>query len=300
MKQEHGRESENFSIIITDGVIDDLLALKLLQRLASERQQIVSTFGNIPQSQAHKNLSDFLSVTDFDWNLTAGSDKPLSGKFEYTWLDYFNGSDGLWGMRPTIPDSTSARSNQTQDISRRVISLGALTGLQKIQEAHRKNLQTITIMGGVFYEKGNYTQYSECNIAYDPDAAHGFFQNCNGIDVKVVPLDVTRRVCWEHETFDTIPEATEYNRWFKHVLRAWYKNYGFAKKSVLNLHDPLAVYLTFFPEAAEWKQMGVNVVLDGEERGRTVEDSQNPSCYIAVTVKDPQQVAKDIFHYIFD
>ena len=155
-------------------------------------------------------------------------------------------------------------------------------------------------MGGAFKIEGNETKYAETNIAFDPDAAKCFFEEVNDADVKVVPLDVTRKVYWSKAQVENIPERDEVNIWLKNLLFTWFDKYNHDREKDFNLHDPLAVYLDFFPENAKWVTSGVSVNVDGEKRGQTVLSTENFDCQIALDLQDSKKIADEIYTIIFN
>ena len=155
-------------------------------------------------------------------------------------------------------------------------------------------------MGGVFREKGNYTADAECNIAYDPQAAHDFFSEQHISEICVIPLDVTREVYWTEEMIDAITENNGTNKWVKMMLNKWYEKYGRNNKRVFKLHDPLAMYLTFFPNEAIWEERGIEVILEGKQRGKTSFTPVSPYCHVAMGLKDAQKISRHIASLLFD
>ena len=154
-------------------------------------------------------------------------------------------------------------------------------------------------MGGIFNEKGNETDYAEFNIFGDTDSGSKFFDECKEIDVKVVPLDVTRKAFWSKKQVSKIPEINDTNIWLKKLLLTWFKNYNHEKELNFNLHDPLAVFLTFFPNEAKWVESGVKIIIEGSQRGRTVFKKNNPSCSIAMDLTDTAKISDKIYSLIF-
>lgn len=287
---------KNFTVISDPG-IDDLIALVLLYKLGFKANNcLISTFGNATEEITAQNAQEFISFVSPNWQFMHGSLKPLNNKFEHSWPDYFHGPDGTWGIHPTA-DITKINALTAYPKNKDVISLATLTDVYKLHQA--KSFNNIMIMGGAFTIKGNETQYAETNIAFDPDAAHNFFNQSSGIKVKVVPLDVTRKVFWTFKKVNKIPETNGINQWLKKLLLTWFDKYNHDKEEDFNLHDPLAVYLTWFPNEAVWITRGVEVIIKGEKRGQTILQNNNPVCKIALKLKDPSAVAETIFTKVF-
>lgn len=287
---------KNFTVISDPG-IDDLTALVLLHKLETKANNLlISTFGNAQENITAKNAKEFLAFVLPNWQFMHGSSKPFNNKFEHAWPDYFHGPDGTWGIHPEA-DITKINVLTRYPKNKDVISLAPLTDVYKLHQANR--FKNITIMGGAFTIKGNETQYAETNIAFDPDAAHNFFNQCSNIKVRVVPLDVTRKVFWTLEQVSKIPETNGINQWLKELLLTWFDKYDHDKEKDFNLHDPLAVYLNWFPNEAVWITRGVEVIIKGEKRGQTILQKNNSVCKIALKLKNPLAIADAIFTKVF-
>jgi len=287
---------KNFTVISDPG-IDDLIALVLLYKLETKANNLlISTFGNAQENITAKNAKEFLAFVLPNWQFMHGSSKPFNNKFEHAWPDYFHGPDGTWGIHPEA-DITKINVLTRYPKNKDVISLAPLTDVYKLHQANR--FKNITIMGGAFTIKGNETQYAETNIAFDPDAAHNFFNQCSNIKVRVVPLDVTRKVFWTLKQVSKIPETNGINQWLKELLLTWFDKYDHDKEKDFNLHDPLAVYLNWFPNEAVWETSGVEVIIKGEKRGQTILQKNNSVCKIALKLKNPLAIADAIFTKVF-
>ncbi len=288
---------KNFTIISDPG-IDDLVALVLLYKLLPNAKNcLIPTFGNASENLTAKNAKEFISFVAQSWGFKDGSRKPLSGKFEFPWPDYFHGPDGVWNIHPNVRTSTIKKLKDYPS-NKSVISLGPLTDTYKLFK--EKGFKEITIMGGAFNEKGNETDFAEFNIYGDSDSACKFFEECKGVKVKIVPLDVTRKVAWSKKQIDAIPETTKTNIWLKKLIQTWFEKYNHKKEENFNLHDPLAVYLNFFPDQSEWTKSGVEVITKGKQRGRTIFQQCNPICNVAAKMMDAKKTADEIYSLVFE
>jgi inosine-uridine nucleoside N-ribohydrolase len=283
--------------IISDPGIDDLVALVLLYKLMPKAKNVlVSTFGNASEEITSINAKEFVAFVAKPWNFINGSKVPLNGKIERPWPDYFHGPDGVWGVHPKV--EIQKVNSKKADFSDKLISLATLT--EPLKLIRKVGIKEITLMGGAYKIEGNETQYAETNIAFDPDAAKYFFEELNDVKVRVVPLDVTRQVYWSRGRVERIPENNAVNLWLKKLLSAWFDNYNHDREKDFNLHDPLAVYLNFFPENAKWIASGVSVMTEGEKRGQTIFSKENPSCQIALDLVDPKKISGEIYSIIFN
>lgn len=282
--------------VVSDPGVDDVVALALLAKLLPKVQNhLIACFGNAPQHFTARNAQEFIAYAASEWRYSDGSKMPYNGKLEHPWPDYFHGHDGLWSVHPDVSIDRVVNKNEVPQ-NREIISLGPLTDVYPLIQTYTP--QKITMMGGVFKEKGNETEYAEFNIALDPDSASLFFENCSSIEVNVVSLDVTRKTMWTFEMVKNIPETNDLNSWIKKILLAWYKNYNHEKEKNFNLHDPLAIFLHFFPEHTQWKKSGVGVITQGKRRGQTVIDKNNPPCNIATDLVNTKKISEKIYSLI--
>lgn len=283
--------------VVTDPGIDDLVALVLLHKLSPKAEcSLVATFGNAPEEITARNAKEFISFVVPSWKFIDGSNLPLSGTVEHEWPDYFHGSDGVWGVHPET-DISKIKPLKFFPDNLDVISLAPLTDVYKL--CKKNKIKNITLMGGAFRVEGNETKYAETNIAFDPESAYGFFNEFSNIKVKVVPLDVTRKVFWNFEQINNIPETSETNKWLKTLLLTWFDKYDHEREKDFNLHDPLAVYLTLFPNKAIWTTNGVEVVTEGESRGQIIFKNGIPTCKVAISLENPEAIADSIFEKVF-
>lgn len=287
---------KNFTVISDPG-IDDLVALVILWKLFPQAgNSLITTFGNATEEITSRNGKEFISFVANSWGFVHGANLPLNGRVERPWPDYFHGLDGVWGIHPPV-DTKSIQSLEKCPVNDDIISLAPMRDtLTLLQNKTGKNF---AIMGGAFNIEGNETKYAETNIAFDPDSAADFFNSCKDTDVKVVPLDVTRKVFWDINTVKHIPENNNVNIWLKKLLLTWFDKYDHEREKSFNLHDPLAVYLLFNPREANWKKSGIKVITDGEQRGRTILSDDNPLCQIALDLDNPSRIAERMFNIVF-
>lgn len=283
--------------IVSDPGIDDIVGLALLAKADSRASCcLVASFGNAPVIKTGRNAQEFIACMANNWSYHQGSAVPMNGVVEHPWPDYFHGADGLWGVHPDV-STTNISHVSLIPPNDTLISLSPMTDAEKILGAG--TIKEAIVMGGAFTIPGNETKYAETNIAFDPDAAAHFFKMCSGTQVRVVPLDMTRKVFWSLKTVQSIPESSTKSVWLIKLLLAWFTNYNHDKEKDFNLHDPLAVYLSLYPEKAKWKRAGVRVITKGAMRGRTVLDAKNPEVNIAWQLDNPDKIAQDIFSMLF-
>lgn len=284
--------------VISDPGIDDLIALVLLKKLGVKTNIcLVSTFGNATENITAQNAKEYISFVSPKWKFVHGSSMPINNKLEHPWPDYFHGPDGVWGIHPNV-NISKIKPLRVYPKNENIISLATLTDVYKLYKTN--GIKNITIMGGAFSVEGNETQYAETNIAFDPDSAHDFFEQfSDNIEVKVIPLDVTRKIYWTLDQVLKIPESGKVNKWIKKLLITWFDKYNHDKEKDFNLHDPLAVYLSLFPDKAKWYSSGVEVNTTGIKRGQTVINGSNTSCEIAMDLEKSDYISEDIYSIVF-
>lgn len=286
---------KNFTVISDPG-IDDLIALALLYKLAPKASHcLISSFGNAPENITAQNAKEFISLVAPYWKFVHGAVKPVR-KLEHPWPDYFHGPNGVWGTHLRT-DIENIKEMSNYPDNKDVISLAPMTVAYQLLNDDK--IKEITIMGGAFNEEGNETKYAETNIAFDPESAYYFFNKCKEIEVRVVPLNVTRKVFWTKKEVSNIPEVNGINMWLKNLLITWFEKYNHQREENFNLHDPLAVFLTFFPGEAKWLKSGIKVKIKSQKRGETCFDRKNPVCKIALDLIKPSAVSKKLFGLVF-
>lgn len=295
-------------LVCSDPGIDDLIALALLVKLSPmANHALLPSFCNGPVEIIAKNAYEFIKYCAPNWRLASNSKSPENGQIERPFPDYFHGPDGVWNIHINEDQYDSNDVNYCEyskqdhlSSYRSGISLATLSAFSYRHPTFSDiiNLSTLSVMGGVFDEPGNETDYSETNIAFDPQGADSFFSQPYE-NTFVVPLDVTRKVTWGFEKVEAIVVKDATTWWLKNAMLAWFEKYNHEREDALCLHDPLAVWLLFNQNDAVWEKTGVRVILDGKERGQTVFDSSRPQCNVAMQLNDAQNIEETIWRTIF-
>jgi purine nucleosidase len=180
-----------------------------------------------------------------------------------------------------------------------VVAIGPLTNvalalLLEPRVAHA--VHEIVVMGGVFLEQTNVGWMpGEFNFWSDPDAAGIVLHS--GARVRLVGLDVTRRVRLTRSDADHLAEGGAFGRLAAEHTRAWIsfqervKPHEQLEHGSCALHDPLAVAVVAHPELVTWRDAHVEVETAGHAtRGLAVADlgmwadPPPPNCRIATDV----------------
>jgi len=146
----------------------------------------------------------------------------------------------------------------------------------------------ITIMGGAL-GVGNTGPAAEFNIENDPEAAHIVFES--GIDLTMVPLEVTHTLLANPEVMKKIGAETPFTKKISELLYFFRDTYKVVFKfDHPPLHDPAAVYYVLNPSAFTSRKMRVDIERGSLlSRGQTVCDvygrSKLPAnCNVALAV----------------
>lgn len=192
-------------VIDTDPGLDDAVAIlfALSQPAAFDLLGITTVAGNIGLAQTTDNAGRLLAVIGRrDVPVIAGAARPLvrAGITEAG----IHGADGLGGV--ALPASLAPPQDGAVAWLAQLLKaepagtidlhcLGPLTNLATLLRDHpdaARRLGRVIAMGGAVVERGNVSARAEFNLACDPEAAAMVL--AAGLDLTLVPLDVTRRV----------------------------------------------------------------------------------------------------------
>jgi len=192
-------------IIDTDPGIDDAVAILLA--LASpelEVRGVTTVAGNLGIGVTTRNAGRILALAGrSDIPVAVGAAQPLTRRGSDS--AGVHGGDGLGGVAFPEParapigiaavEWLAAEVDRAPAGSLDVLALGPLTNLALLLRDHPRSaarLGKVIAMGGAIHETGNAGPRAEFNMATDPEAAAAVF--AAGLDVVLIPLDVTRRV----------------------------------------------------------------------------------------------------------
>lgn len=289
-------KAKNYTIVSDPG-IDDIIALLLFYKLSSSsKNTLISSFGNTKEEYTSKNAKEFISLIAKNWSFMHGSKCPVK-PVKFKWPTYFHGKDGIWDIH-TNSKNNNIKETESYPKNKYLISLAPLTDTLKVINS-TKTTKELLVMGGAFDVGGNETKYAETNIFLDPYAANKVVKN-KKIKIKIVPLDVTRKVFWTKKECLSFPDDTEDKKWVKGILLKWFEKYGDKKNMNFELHDPLTIFLSFYPEFAKWKTCGVSVEIRGIRKGQTVFEKSGGNCRVVVDLKKPEEISKKIYEIIFE
>ena len=199
-------------IIDTDPGLDDAVAILFALSCGQfDVLGLTTVAGNIGiKATTHNSLRLLAAMGREDIPVVQGADTPL--RRESIDIVAIHGQDGVQGLvlpepnvaalpEPSVVPHHDAVGWLAQTLlgepagSLTILALGPMTNLAKLIKVHPEaasRIGRIIAMGGAVDEPGNVGARSEFNFATDPEAAHIVFRA--GIELIVIPLDVTRKV----------------------------------------------------------------------------------------------------------
>jgi purine nucleosidase len=149
-------------------------------------------------------------------------------------------------------------------------------------------LGPVFVMGGALNVPGTQTARSEFNWWSDPEAAD-FVMHAH-LDLRLVPLDVTRRIAIPGSAIRALARAGESDqqaRFWADALRFYadfHQEYERFDGCIVN--DALAIALVADPSLAGWEEMRLDVSLsDGDERGAVRRSAEGGRTAVATSVR---------------
>ena len=274
-----------------DTGIDDAIAIALAAGSPeAELLAITSVAGNAPVDLCTRNCLLLNELLGGDSVVAAGSDRPLVKNL--LTAQEVHGADGLGGHTGSLPEpTTNAIDEPAFELLTRLpvehpgevtlVTTGPLTNVALALRTDPDAVAAyarIIVMGGAFDVPGNTGTVAEFNIYVDPEAAALVLGS--GLDITLVPLDattgavLTRSALTAHERARGLP-AERPDRDVAAILhRALdvYMDFQFDESGLDGgyMHDPLAVAAALVPGILETREMWIDVVTNGPDRGRTV------------------------------
>ncbi len=314
---DHTHDIERTPVVLDmDTGVDDAVALVLAMHSAElDIEAITSVAGNAPVDECTRNnllLSELICGHDAP-PVARGAGGPLARPL--VTAPEVHGGDGLGGLWRSLPDPhraeiaqpahevltraaaaprTAESEHATPPSGARkptLIATGPLTNLALALQndaAALSGYERIVIMGGAFDVPGNTGPVAEFNFYVDPEAAA--IVMASGLDITLVPLDVT--------TTTVLPSSMLSLYAGDHVFRRPGRVLGRVIHRALDyyiafqvwesglpggyMHDPLAVAAVIRPEIVETKDVSVQVLTDGINRGRSIARPAESGCAIHV------------------
>jgi inosine-uridine nucleoside N-ribohydrolase len=281
--------------------VDDAVAITLA--LSSDAVDVVglaSVAGNVSLDQATKNVGRLLGALGATSHVSAArgldqGDAALEDASHVFDKDGFGGIDLPKPKRFKPGDYVGLYERAIGEYGESlvIVAIGPLTNLARLLADRPGLLQKagrIVIMGGAVWCKGNVTPDAEFNFYRDPHAAAAVLGS--GLDITVVPLDVTRQVVMDeshaaHLSASGTPTGDLLARMIEYPMQ----HEGGAGPGTFLVHDALAVGTILWPALFLRSKMALDVVVDGVQAGKckpvvTRDKSRKVAVVISVKVVD--------------
>lgn len=280
-------------LVDVDTGVDDALALAFLTARAPHLLAVTTVAGNVPRSYATPNTLKVLSwVGAADIPVHEGASRPLS--VPYHDAAHVHGGNGLGNVEFPDSDRSVAEGHAVDTIltlaeryadELTVLTLGPMTNLAmalNLRPELVEQIRRVVVMGGVFFNPGNVTPHAEFNVFADPHAASQVFA-APWREVIALGLDVTHRTTINRATWEAIPDDGPAAAVMARRILA--RSFLERQLDGFYLHDPLAALVTIDPDIIEGSRGIVDVVLDGDERGKTTFTAGDGPVVVATGVR---------------
>ena len=263
-------------ILDTDPGIDDALAFILLKAMPEiSLQAITVTHGNTSVEKCTTNalkLVELLGMTDVP--VAMGATEPLVKTLSVA--EETHGDTGLGHAvlpNPTTSISKSNAANLIIDIVNAnpgeitILCIGPVTNLALAllkEPTLRKKIKNVVSMAGTIHYPGNATPSSEYNVFCDPESFDILLRS--GIDLTIVPLDVTYQCLFTKAHVERLAGAREDIRNFIDRSTAFYMEFHAEYQGIQGcaINDPLAAAILVKPDLVKLRDYYVDIELHGE------------------------------------
>ncbi len=278
-------------VLDMDTGVDDAVAIVLaLGSSDVDLVAITSVAGNVPLELCTRNCLLINELMGGHAVVAAGADGPLAKRL--LTASEVHGADGLGGRLDSLPaPSTRPTDEPARELLTRLplehpgeitlVTTGPLTNVAAALRAKPEAVASyarIVSMGGAFDVPGNTGPVAEFNVYVDPEAAGAVLGS--GLDITLVPLDATtgatlmRSALEAHERSPRLPADRPGRDLAAILYRALdhYMEFQFDESGLDGgyMHDPLAVAAALDPGILTTRDMRVDVVTEGPDRGRTL------------------------------
>jgi purine nucleosidase len=258
--------------------VDDAVAIALA--LSSDQLELVgltSVGGNVPLEQATGNIGRVLGALGIKRPLPVG--RGLDQAAGLPDATHVFGRDGLGETNLPIPPDY--RPGDYIDVFERcieahgealaIVAIGPLTNLAALLRERPGLLQRagrIVVMGGAVWCPGNVTRWAEFNFYRDPRAASDLLSA--GLPVTLVSLDITRQVAMDESHMAHLSRSgTRGGDLLAPMIRYPLENHVELTKGTFLIHDAVAVGTLLWPELFLRSRVGLQIVCEGEQAGRS-------------------------------
>jgi purine nucleosidase len=269
--------------IDTDMGFDDIAAILVVKQSDLEVSGVSLVFGNTPLSQVKVNAAGAAQAFGWTFPIHSGRANPVIGKIETA--QAILGDTGIPTAGRTLPQGSALADSDAflalcrwleTDGPHRILALGPLTNIAAIALARpdlAARITELTWMGGGV-TIGNHTASAEFNALADPEALAVVISH--GLPLKMVDLDLCRKVLARPDDIDPIRNAGGANAELIADMLAGYVNIGISRgRAAMAIYDPSAAVAFAAPELVTFRAARIDVELGGQfTRGRTVVETR--------------------------
>ena len=182
----------------------------------------------------------------------------------------YTAADGLLYMRNEILSLPS-------DEKITIVAIAPLTTeaiLLKTFPDVASKIERIIIMGGAINIQGNAAPHAEFNAFQDPEALDVILKS--GVPIVMVPLDITQRLQVTNEEFEPLLKSDKEELvMIGQLIERIANSREEYKGQVAPIHDMVSIQYLTRPENFTGYYANVEVVLEGNERGRVIATQTN-------------------------
>lgn len=263
-------------ILDTDPGIDDALAFILLKAMPEvELKAITTTHGNTTVQKCTDNalrLAELLGLQVVP--VAEGAHEPLVKALSVA--EETHGDTGLGhAVLPPAsvkPVATNAANLIIEIVNANpgeitILTIGPVTNLALAllkEPTLRKKIKNVVAMAGTFHYPGNATPSSEYNVFCDPEAFDILLRS--GLDLTIVPLDVTYKCIFTKSHIERLAGAREDIHTFIDRSTAFYMEFHAEYQGIQGcaINDPLAAAILVKPDLVTFRDYYVDIELHGD------------------------------------
>jgi inosine-uridine nucleoside N-ribohydrolase len=271
-------------VIVADPGIDDAIAFAVAAgHPGCDVTAIVAGVGNVDARSAWRNAVGLVDLFGLDVPVGIGAGCALDGSRPPRADDPVHGPDGLGGSGGRLAPPAGEPADGLPLVRGTVVALGPLTDVARALRAGQP-VERVVWMGGSL-GAGNATAAAEFNAWADADAADEVLTS--GIEVAVVPLDVTSRVRLTSADIDAWSVGSPAAEFCAGI--GAYRMTG----GVAPVHDPVAVIALVEPGLFAWEARPLRCETAGGRRGALRTDASDTP---RSTVRIATGVDADVVH----
>ena len=288
-------------ILDTDPGIDDALAILLLAASPEiHLEAITVTHGNTTVDKCTRNALQLAELIGLSVPIARGASEPLVKPLSVAEETHGDGGLGyaLLPLTEKKPVEKHAADLIIELIEKHpgeitILAIGPLTNIALA--IHRKpsiikQIKNIVSMAGAIHFPGNATPDSEYNVFCDPEAFDIVLRS--GVDLTIVPLDVTYKCLFTKSHMDRIKTANPEIRKFIDDSTRFYMEFHDEYQDIdgCAINDPLAAAILIKPELVKFRDYFMTIELNGTHtRAKTSVDHFNafkksPNTHVAMEV----------------